>query len=173
MPRKKLKDQDAILSHNLVIRVSEKLFKKLEKIYGESDCQSIAEVARKILSNQKINCFYRDVSLHAPMEEMALIQKNGLIYSIIDTKGQQIGISIKASSIYNKPIPVIARVTDQDIEENYKKIKQDIEELFTSELKKIDDRKPKEEEKPSETTGNSKKDEPEEENPNKGMARSM
>ena len=63
MPRKKLKDQDAILSHNLIIRVSEELFKKLEKLYSESDCQSIAEVTRKILSNEKINCFYRDVSI--------------------------------------------------------------------------------------------------------------
>jgi negative regulator of replication initiation len=75
MPRKKLKDQDAILSHNLIIRVSEELFRKLDKLYGESDCQSIGEVARKILSSEKINCFYRDVSIHAPMEEMALIRK--------------------------------------------------------------------------------------------------
>ncbi|WP_304066840.1 mobilization protein [Pedobacter glucosidilyticus] len=75
MPRKKLANPDEILSHPIIIRVTEKVFKRLEKICLESDCQSVGEVARKILSNKKINCFYRDVSLNAPMEEMALIRK--------------------------------------------------------------------------------------------------
>lgn len=75
MPRKKLANPDEILSHPIIIRVTEKLFKRLEKLQKESDCQSVGQVARKILSNEKINCFYRDISLNAPMEEMALIRK--------------------------------------------------------------------------------------------------
>jgi hypothetical protein len=75
MPRKKLANPEEILSRPIIIRVTEKVFKRLEKIYLESDCQSVGEVARKILSNEKINCFYRDISLNAPMEEMALIRK--------------------------------------------------------------------------------------------------
>jgi hypothetical protein len=75
MPRKKLPNPDDILSHPIIIRVTETLFKRLEKLQQESDCQSVGEVARKILSKDKINCFYRDISLNAPMEEMALIRK--------------------------------------------------------------------------------------------------
>lgn len=75
MPRKKQEDQEAILSHNLIIRVNQKLYDKLDHIYKESDCQSIAEVARKILSNQKIKCFYKDISMNAPMEELVSIRK--------------------------------------------------------------------------------------------------
>lgn len=75
MPRKKLANPEEILSRPIIIRVTEKVFKRLEKICLESDCQSVGEVARKILSNEKINCFYRDISLNAPMEEMALIRK--------------------------------------------------------------------------------------------------
>lgn len=41
----------------------------------ESNCQSVGEVARKILSREKILCFYKDVSLNAPMEELASIRK--------------------------------------------------------------------------------------------------
>jgi hypothetical protein len=55
--------------------LTEKVFKRLEKIQQESGCQSFGEVARMILSGELINCFYRDVSLNAPMEEMALIRK--------------------------------------------------------------------------------------------------
>lgn len=75
MPRKKQDDQEAILSHNLIIRVNQKLYDKLDSLHKESDCQSIAEVARKILSNQKIKCFYKDISMNAPMEELTSIRK--------------------------------------------------------------------------------------------------
>lgn len=75
MSRNKQQDQDAILSHNLIIRISQDLFNKLDKIYKESNCQSIAEVVRRILANQKINCFYTDVTMNAPMEELTSIRK--------------------------------------------------------------------------------------------------
>jgi hypothetical protein len=75
MPKKKLPNPDDILSHPIIIRVTGIVFKKLEKLQQESDCESVGEVARKILSKEKINCFYRDISLNAPMEEMALIRK--------------------------------------------------------------------------------------------------
>lgn len=72
---KKKTSEDELLRHNLIIRVNDSLHQKLNKLLAESDCQSIAEVARKILTNQKINCFYKDASMNEPMEEMALIRK--------------------------------------------------------------------------------------------------
>jgi hypothetical protein len=74
MSKKKTSD-DELLKHNLIIRVNDGLHQKLNKLLAESDCQSLAEVARKILTNQKINCFYKDASMNQPMEEMALIRK--------------------------------------------------------------------------------------------------
>ncbi len=75
MSIKKDKDQDALLSHNLIIRVTESTFNRLEKLHKESNYASIAEVARKLLSNQQIKLYYTDVSMNGPMEEMALIRK--------------------------------------------------------------------------------------------------
>lgn len=75
MTRKKLSNPEDILSKPIIIRVTEELFNRLEQLQKESDCSSVGEVARKILSQKKINCFYRDISLNAPMEEMALIRK--------------------------------------------------------------------------------------------------
>lgn len=72
MSRKK--DQE-ILSHNLIIRVTETTFKRLEKMRNESNYASIAEIARRILSNQNIKLYYHDISMNGPMEEMALIRK--------------------------------------------------------------------------------------------------
>jgi hypothetical protein len=75
MPRKKAIDQDTLLICPVRTRVTQTTWDKLDKLQQESGCQSIGEVARMILSGEKINCFYRDVSLNAPMEEMALIRK--------------------------------------------------------------------------------------------------
>jgi len=41
----------------------------------ESDCHSVGEVARKILSRERIVVFHRDISMNGPMEELALIRK--------------------------------------------------------------------------------------------------
>ena len=75
MPRRKATDQDSILSHPIIIRVTATAFNKLEDIRKDSDHKTIGEVARKILSNRKIKLFYHDISMNGPMEELALIRK--------------------------------------------------------------------------------------------------
>ena len=63
------------LTHPVRTRVTKTVFEKLEKIQESSSCQTIGEVARKILSSEKILCFYKDISLNAPMEELTSIRK--------------------------------------------------------------------------------------------------
>lgn len=75
MGRKKAKNQDELLVHLLRVRVSDATMKRMEKLLAESSCRSIGEVGRKLLSRERINCFYRDASLAGPMEELALIRK--------------------------------------------------------------------------------------------------
>ncbi|MCR8560155.1 mobilization protein [Mucilaginibacter sp. BJC16-A38] len=75
MPRKKAADQDSLFSYPIRTRVTQKTGERLEKLQQESACQSVGEVARMVLSGETILCFYRDISLNAPMEEMALIRK--------------------------------------------------------------------------------------------------
>jgi len=75
MPRNKAVDQERLLVHPIILRVNDATQKRLEKLLSESNCKSIGEVARKILTSERINCFYRDVSINGPMEELALIRK--------------------------------------------------------------------------------------------------
>lgn len=75
MPRKKKTDQAQILSHPIIIRVNKSVFEKLEELRKQSDCTTIGEVARRILTNRKIKVYQKDISMNAPMEEMALIRK--------------------------------------------------------------------------------------------------
>jgi len=75
MARKKAKNRESLLTRPIIIRVNEPLFKRLEKLERESNCGSVGEVVRKIISGRRINCFYRDISMNGPMEELALIRK--------------------------------------------------------------------------------------------------
>jgi len=75
MSRKKLAHSEDLLSHNIIIRVTETMFLKLEQLKKESYSPSVAEVCRKILSNQKIKLHHQDVSMNPVMEELAGIRK--------------------------------------------------------------------------------------------------
>jgi len=75
MPRKKSKNQNERLTHPIIFRVNEFTYKRLEKIQTHSNCQSIGEVARNIILKEKILMLTRDVTMNAPMEELASIRK--------------------------------------------------------------------------------------------------
>lgn len=75
MPKKKSKAPEDILSYNLIIRVNEATFKRLDKLREDSHQLSIAEVCRKILTGKQLKLLHKDISMDAPMEEMALIRK--------------------------------------------------------------------------------------------------
>ena len=63
------------LTHPVRTRVTKTVFERLNKIQENSSCQTIGEVARKILSKEKILCFHKDITMNAPMEELTSIRK--------------------------------------------------------------------------------------------------
>jgi len=75
MPRPKLKDEKDRLSYSVIIRVNEATFQRLETLAAGSGYRTVAEVARKILSNERLNIFHKDTSMNGVMEELALIRK--------------------------------------------------------------------------------------------------
>jgi len=75
MPRKKYDDPEQVLTHFVRTRLTKKAFDRLEKIRCDSNCHTVGEVARKLLSQEKITLFYKDITLNAAMEELALIRK--------------------------------------------------------------------------------------------------
>jgi len=70
MPRKKSKNRTQLLTHPIIVRVNEHTYKRLENILIQSNCQSIGEIARNILSKEKIVMLNRGVTVNAPMEEL-------------------------------------------------------------------------------------------------------
>ena len=75
MSRKKIAKSEDLLSHNIIIRVPESLFQKLDDLKKKSRSASIAEVCRRILSNRQIKTYEQDTAMNPMMEELALIRK--------------------------------------------------------------------------------------------------
>ncbi|GAA3984645.1 hypothetical protein GCM10022246_40470 [Pedobacter ginsengiterrae] len=74
MSRPKKAEQEQF-RHLIRVCVNDAVYERLTKMQKQSDCRSICEIARKILSGQRINLFHKDISINAPMEELALIRK--------------------------------------------------------------------------------------------------
>lgn len=75
MSRKKAKDQHKLLTYVVCARVAENVYNRLNSFVGNSDCHSVGEVARRILSKEKILCLHRDNTADAIMEELISIKK--------------------------------------------------------------------------------------------------
>lgn len=63
------------LNHFIRLRVNAAVYARLTALQKQTDCRSISELARKILSRENITLLHRDVSMNGPMEELALIRK--------------------------------------------------------------------------------------------------
>ena len=122
MPRKKAKDQEQVLTHPIIIRVTKAVFDRLESKRKESDCGTIGEVARKILSNKSIKCFYKDVTLNPVMEELAQIRKE---LKAIGININQITRSFNQDKRENHRAFYVLKVADR-----YKKVDEKVDRLL-------------------------------------------
>jgi hypothetical protein len=167
-----------IISGQVTGDTAKKLSETFGKIMQDRDSMSINSSDTSITKSTQLE-------YAIPASNIASLSSGEFVGIVADNPEEKIKLKVFHSEIQNnhaaikaeeeayKAIPVIAKVTEQDIEENYKKIKQDIEELFTIELKKIDDRKPKEVEKDAKIIETEKKDDPEDENSGNNRTMSM
>jgi len=73
MTRKYNKEEP--LNQLIGIRVSESFYNKLEGLQKESNCQTLAEFARKVLQREEIIWYHKDASMDGVAAELAGIKK--------------------------------------------------------------------------------------------------
>ncbi|MBB5638341.1 hypothetical protein HDE68_004270 [Pedobacter cryoconitis] len=123
MARKKAKDQDSILSRPINVRLTASQFNKLDKLLLESDCKSIGEIVWKIITNRPIKLLHKDISMNAPMEEMALIRK--------EIKSIGVNINKQTHSFHISQNPMERSFHANKTAETYKTIKPKVEKLIS------------------------------------------
>jgi hypothetical protein len=75
MAGKKKQDTELLLVHYVMTRVNDKVYKRLQSILSSSNCHTIGELARKILSNERIVTYHTDKSLEAPVQQLIQIRE--------------------------------------------------------------------------------------------------
>ncbi|MBX2900334.1 MAG: plasmid mobilization relaxosome protein MobC [Cyclobacteriaceae bacterium] len=75
MARRKSPYPDQLLTRHIQTKVTDEVYQRLEQLQIKSDCQTMGEFARRILSRDKITLFHKDASLDGPMEELTSIRK--------------------------------------------------------------------------------------------------
>jgi len=73
MGRKRAKVEE-LLIHRINSRISDKTLKRLDRLLAKSNCHSIAELVRRILSNENIVVLQKDVRLQEHVQELAGIR---------------------------------------------------------------------------------------------------
>lgn len=75
MARKKSPYPDQLLTRHIQTKVTDEVYQRLKELRVKSDCQTLGELARRILSKGKVTLFHKDASLDAPMEELTAIRR--------------------------------------------------------------------------------------------------
>ena len=112
MARRKSPDTTALLTKLIGIRLSQDDYNRLEKIRKNTNCQSLPEMCRRILTHKKITFFQVDASMDGPMHQLILIKKelNAIgvnvnqithAFHLADTNNQKVFLALKVAEQYN------------------------------------------------------------------------
>jgi hypothetical protein len=74
MGRKKIEDKDELLIHRIRTRVNDRAYKRLTELLNSSNCQTVGQLVRKILSKERITVYHKDKSLEGPVQELIQIR---------------------------------------------------------------------------------------------------
>jgi len=122
MTRKKV-EADEKLIHKITIRVSDPFLKKMEGWLAQSNCQSMAELARHIICKEEIIWYHKDTSKDAVTVELTAIRKE---LNAIGTNINQVTRHFNSSNNPNQKIFESLKILDE-----YKKVSGKVDNLLT------------------------------------------
>ena len=123
MARKGVKTDEELLVKSVAVRVTAAEHRRLKKLQLRSDCHSIGEVIRRVLTGKPIKLFHRDASLDGVVEELASVREE---LRAIGVNINQITRHFNASTGTHKRV----FLADQALEQ-YQKVEQKVNLLLS------------------------------------------
>jgi hypothetical protein len=122
MTRKKIDEAERLI-HKIGLRVSDPFYKKMEGWLAQSNCQTIAELARLILYKEEIIWYHKDSSSDTITVELTAIRKE---LKAIGTNINQVTRYFNGTTIPNQKIFEALKILDE-----YKKVSEKANMLIT------------------------------------------
>lgn len=113
MTRRKVDETD-LLIHKIGLRVSDPFYKKMEGWLSQSNCQSMAELARLILYKEEIIWYRKDITTESVAVELTGIRKE---LKAIGTNINQVTRYFNGTTIPSQKIFEALKILDE-----YKKV---------------------------------------------------
>jgi hypothetical protein len=75
MTKKKLINRDELLKYKVGVRFDEKTYNQLKSWVEQTNTATVGELVRKIVTNEKVTFYTRDISMKEPTDELIRIRK--------------------------------------------------------------------------------------------------
>ena len=75
MTRKKLINRDELLKYKVGVRFDEKTYNKLKSHVQQSNASTVGELVRKIVTDEKVIFYVKDISMEEPTAALVKIRK--------------------------------------------------------------------------------------------------
>jgi hypothetical protein len=121
MTRRKVQEAERLI-HKIGLRVSDPFYKKMEGWLAQSNCQTIAELARLILYKEEIIWYHKDTSLDNTTVELTAIRKE---LNAIGSNINQVTRYFNGTTIPSQKIFEALKILDE-----YKKVNEKVERLL-------------------------------------------
>jgi len=124
MTRKKLINRDELLKHKVGVRFDEKTYNKLKSQVMQSNASTVGELVRKIVTNEKVTFFVKDISMEEPTAALIKMRKeiNAIGVNInqlteichtTDSAQQKIDSMLKVAELYRQMTDKVSEVWKQ------------------------------------------------------------
>ena len=124
MTRKKLINRDELLKHKVGVRFDEKTYNKLKSQVQQSNAATVGELVRKIVTNEKVTFFIKDISMEEPTAALIKMRKeiNAIGVNInqltemchtTDSVEQKIDSMLKVAELYKQMTDKVGEVWKQ------------------------------------------------------------
>jgi hypothetical protein len=124
MTRKKLINRDELLKHKVGVRFDEKTYNKLKSQVQQSNASTVGELVRKIVTNEKVTFFIKDISMDEPTAALIKMRKeiNAIGVNInqltemchtTDSVEQKIDSMLKVAELYRQMMDKVSDVWKQ------------------------------------------------------------
>jgi hypothetical protein len=124
MTRRKLINRDELLKYKVGVRFDEKTYNKLKSQVQQSNASTIGELVRKIVTNEKVTFFVKDISMEEPTAALIKMRKeiNAIGVNInqlteichtTDSAEQKIDSMLKVAELYRQMMDKVSEVWKQ------------------------------------------------------------
>ena len=124
MTRRKLINRDELLKYKVGVRFDAKTYNKLKSQVQQSNASTVGELVRKIVTNEKVTFFVKDISMEEPTAALIKMRKeiNAIGVNInqltelchtTDSVDQRIERMMKVAALYEQMTEKVSKVWKQ------------------------------------------------------------